>query len=172
MTDRARSLSVAGIAVLRPACGGGAAGSGDAAVVDAGDGPSFDAGAPDSGGAADAGTDAPVQGGYVLPEFPGGVSFFIQLPPQFAPFLPLSGDEATREPATFYDTTSDYFFSYGFVWWLNGAPDLSTAGLREYLRTYFTGLCHVAMPIAVTLNDPVWRYTSSSRALVFLPSGP
>ena len=141
-------------AALLCGCGGGGASSRDDGG-DAGDSAGWDGGPPDGSGGDDGGGDRPQPGGYALPGFSGGVSFFIQLPPSFSPFLPLSGDEATREPAAFYDTTSDYFFSYAFIWWLSGAPDLSTAALHDDLSTYFVGLCEATTPVAVTLAEPV-----------------
>jgi len=110
------------------------------------------AGCSSSSSHADGGADA-APGGYSLPEFQGGFSFFMSLPPDFSPFLPLSGDEATREPAGFHDSTSDYYFSYEFIWWLTGTPDLTTTGLRGDLSDYFNGLCG-STTATVTLDDP------------------
>ncbi len=92
--------------------------------------------------------------GYSLPEFPGGGAFSLRLPPPFSPFLPLSGDEATREPPGFYDPVSSHYFSYGFIWWLTGMPDLSTAALRADIRDYYTGLCNSTVGVTVTLDEP------------------
>ena len=49
-------------------------------------------------GKADAARDGAVVHGYSLPEFPGGFAFHTPLPPSFSPFLPLYGEETTREP--------------------------------------------------------------------------
>ena len=119
--------------------------------------PAFDGG--DGGGdvagdgGADTAVDVPLPGGYMLPEFPGGNTFYLQLPPTFSPFLPLSGEEATREPPGFYDPGSAYLFSYGFIWWLTGTPDLSTAALQTDLRNYYAGACP-STAVTVTLDDP------------------
>ena len=102
---------------------------------------------------ADTAVDVPLPGGYRLPEFPGGNTFYLQLPPTFSPFLPLSGEEATREPPGFYDPASAYLFSYGFIWWLTGTPDLSTEALRTDLRNYYAGACP-STTVTVTLDDP------------------
>ena len=126
-----------------------------AALAACGDGA---ASPPDGGDAsADGGTDVamdvPQPGGYRLPEFPNGNTFYIQLPPSFSPFLPLTGEEATREPPGFYDPASPYLFSYGFIWWLTGTPDLSTAALQTDLRNYYAGVCP-STTAAVTLGEP------------------
>jgi hypothetical protein len=93
--------------------------------------------------------------GYLLPTFPGGYEFFVALPPPFSSFLPLSGEESTREPpeADFYAPASEYFFSYAFIWWLAGTPDLSTAALQSDVDLYYTGLCP-SPTVAVTLQEP------------------
>ena len=93
--------------------------------------------------------------GFSLPGFPGGFTFRTELPPAFSRFLPLYGEEETREPpeADFYDPSSAYFFSYLFIWWLTATPDLSTAALRDDVDLYYTGLCP-SQTVAVTLADP------------------
>jgi len=109
--------------------------------------------APDGDVTADAGGEDAMPHGYTLPGFAGGNSFFYLLPPSFAQFLPLYGQGSTREPSAFYDTTSDYFFSYAFIWWIEGTPDLSTAALHDDIALYYTGLCP-SQTVAVTLADP------------------
>jgi len=99
--------------------------------------------------------DAAPLHGYSLPQRPGGFTFHTQLPPAFSRFLPLSGEEETREPpeADFYDPSSASFFSYLFIWWLTDTPDLSTTALRADLDLYYTDLCP-SQTVAVTLADP------------------
>jgi hypothetical protein len=100
------------------------------------------------------GADAPPHG-YVLPAFPGGYQFALVLPPSFSPSLALSGEEATREPpeSEFYAPGTEYFFSYAFIWWLVGTPDLSTEALQGDVDVYYTGLCP-SQTVAVTLQAP------------------
>jgi hypothetical protein len=145
-------LGIALALALSAACGGG----GSIVRSDGGADSSRDdlPGNADAGSGEDSPTDAAL-GGYNLPSFPGGYDFFYLLPPSFAQFLPLGGQGATREPdsASFYDTTSAYYFSYAFVWWLDGAPDLSTAALTSDLGIYYTGLCP-SQTVKVTLADP------------------
>jgi len=109
--------------------------------------------APEADAALDAGGEDGMPGGYSLPGFPGGNSFFYLLPPSFSRFLPLYGQGSTREPPGFYDATSDYYFSYAFIWWIEGTADLSTPALRQDLQSYYTGLCP-SQTVAVTLDDP------------------
>jgi hypothetical protein len=119
------------------------------APADAGDGADADAEA----GAADA-SDAdaePPAGGFELASFPGGFDDSFSLPPRFAPLLPLTGAEVTREPPGMYEATSDEYFSYAVLWWLTGSPDLGTMALRDDLLIYYIGLCGAA---TVTLDEP------------------
>jgi hypothetical protein len=127
------------IAIVLCGCGGGAT----AQQSDGGD------------AAADTAAEVAPLHGYSLAGFPGGFTFYTRLPPSFSPLLPLSGEEETREPpeADFYDPSSAYFFSYLFIWWLTGTPDLSTAALREDLHIYYAGLCP-SQSATVTLGDP------------------
>ena len=124
-------------------------------------------GGPDD--ASEAGT--PDAGGYTLPSFAGGFDFFLTLPPSFSPFLPLTGEEVTREPPGFHDQTSDHYFSYGFLWWLTGTPDLSTTALHDDLVLYFTGLCP-STTVTATLGDPEGASADAgSGALIARRSG-
>lgn len=122
------------------------------------DGGDADGGQPDVATDAeknpDANPDANPTHGYTLPDIPGGESFPIILPPKFARFLPLSGDEVTREPPGFHEPTSPYYFSYGFIWWLTNSPPVDTASLRSYLGEYYSGLCAAPSPAVVTLDEP------------------
>lgn len=129
----------------RPSAAGGLVDAGDAGHV--GDASDAEAGLPD---ATDAEAGAPV-GGYELASFPDGFDDGFGLPPGFAPFLPLTGAEVTREPPGMYEPTSDHYFSYVVLWWLTGEPSLETSSLRDYLFIYYTGLCGGA---TVTLEEP------------------
>jgi hypothetical protein len=157
MTSIPRSIfalvAVVAAQLLFQACGGGAAQPPrDAATSEA---PPQDSAADatqvfdasDGGVAVDA-------AGYMLSTFAGGAEFFLRLPPSFSMFLPLSGEEVTREPPGFHTPTSDEYFSYEFLWWLTGTPDLSTAALREDLQIYYIGLCP-SQTVTVTLDEPL-----------------
>ena len=116
-------------------------------------------GGRNDGGPATDGGDASGDGtplhGYELPGFPNGFEFNSRLPPTFSPFFPYTGEVSTREPpeAEFYEPSSDHFFSYGFIWWLTGMPDLSTAALRSALQVYYIGLCP-SPTVTVNLGEP------------------
>ena len=63
------------------------------------------------------------------------------LPPQFAPNFPYKGVEELRfSPGMFNKDSSDYF-SYAFVAQLDNTPSVSQLEIKNYLLTYFKGLC-------------------------------
>jgi hypothetical protein len=138
---------------------------GGSAVLDAG---SMDA-SHDAGDAATAGADAGVKAnGYALAIPPDWVDDYLVLPPRFAPGLPLQGGETTREPPGMYEPTSDQFFSYAFLWRLDGNPVLDSDNLRSDITTYYQGLCGAA---TVTLAATSATALPSARAPVATFSG-
>ncbi|WP_300599940.1 hypothetical protein [Niabella sp.] len=63
------------------------------------------------------------------------------LPPTFAPGFPYTGVEELRfSPGMFNKDASDYF-SYAFVAQLNQTTSITQDALKNYLLTYFRGLC-------------------------------
>lgn len=137
--------------LLAGACSGGSqtprdGDPGDVAVT-------ADADAGRDGSAGSDGDGAALHG-YALDSFAGGFDFRLTLPPDFSRFLPLTGDEVTREPPGFHDQASPEYFSYEFLWWLTESPDLSTSALSSDLMLYFTGLC-ASSTVALTLDEPL-----------------
>lgn len=155
------ALAVLGSAATATGCGDGAtaapidAATGDGAPgTDATDGRDSAAASDTTGDVTDGSSQPDAASGYTLSSFAGGFDFALTLPPRFAPFLALAGDEVTREMPEFYGTASPNYFSYGFLWWLTGAPDLSTSALRDHLALYYTGLCALTTAATVTLQEP------------------
>ena len=142
------------------ACGQRVVAGGDGGLSDTGaiDRKSPDIAAPDTGAAIDADVGGPSDGdsatprGFMLDSFVGGFDDHFTLPPRFSPLLPLTGAEVTREPPGFYDVASTTYFSYAFLWWVTGTPDLSTGALRDDLHIYYIGLCGTSR-VTVTLQD-------------------
>ncbi|HMJ51897.1 MAG TPA: hypothetical protein VK540_07460 [Polyangiaceae bacterium] len=141
------------------ACGQADAAGHDGGPPDAGaiDRESPDSAAPDTGAGTDADVggspDGAMPGGFLLDSFVGGFDDHFTLPPRFSSLLPLTGEEVTREPPGFYDVTATTYFSYAFLWWVTGTPDLSTGALRDDLQIYYIGLCGTSQ-VTVTLQDP------------------
>lgn len=99
--------------------------------------------------------------GYTLAVPAGWFDDHLPVPPLFAPSLPLRGSETTREPPGMYDPTSDQFFSYAFLLWLDGNPTLDLNSLRSNIATYYQGLCGAA---TVTLTDTPADTPTATRA--------
>jgi len=64
----------------------------------------------------------------------------IPFPLDFAPELPYRGVEELRFMPGFFDPSASGWWSYAFVWWIEGRPRLDTAVLTDNFRTYFIGL--------------------------------
>jgi hypothetical protein len=76
----------------------------------------------------------------------------IPFPLSFAPQLKYQGTEELRFAPGFFDPQSPGYWSYGFVWWLDGKPELNEKTLNESLPAYFTGLCKAAAAKSLKLD--------------------
>lgn len=63
----------------------------------------------------------------------------IPFPLEFAPELTYKGLEELRFPPGMFKATDEYF-SYAFVWWLDGSEGLDAPALSRALQHYFEGL--------------------------------
>lgn len=64
----------------------------------------------------------------------------IEFPLEFAPSIDLTGVEELRFAPGMFDKDSDTYFTYTFVWWLEGSHHISDKQLSEYMLAYFQGL--------------------------------
>jgi hypothetical protein len=65
----------------------------------------------------------------------------IPFPLEFAPDLPYEGVEELRFSPGMFKPDHEGYWSYAFVWWLDGRPALDAPELTSTLRRYFAGLC-------------------------------
>ena len=65
----------------------------------------------------------------------------IPFPLEFAPDLPYQGVEELRFAPGMFKPDQDGYWSYAFVWWLEGRPALDATKLNADLKSYFAGLC-------------------------------
>ncbi len=65
------------------------------------------------------------------------------LPISFAPQIPYTGVEDIRFTPGWAKKNSPEYWSYAFLWWLNGSVEINTAVLDSNLKTYYTGLAEV-----------------------------
>jgi hypothetical protein len=61
-------------------------------------------------------------------------------PPGFAPDIKLTGFEEARFAPGMFDNTSPNYFTYVLVISADGAPDLDSAALKDFLEKYYRGL--------------------------------
>jgi hypothetical protein len=78
---------------------------------------------------------------FVWPAPEGWKTETIPFPLDFAPDLPYRGREELRFAPAFFEPSAPGYFSYAFVWWLEGSPALDQQSLERDLARYFAGLC-------------------------------
>ena len=61
-------------------------------------------------------------------------------PPGFAPDIQLTGFEEARFSPGMFDTSSPNYFTYVLALSLNGAPNLDSPALKDFLEKYYRGL--------------------------------
>ena len=93
-----------------------------------------------------------------------GVERF-SLPPDFAPSIRFSGVEDLRFAPGWADGTKEGYWSYAYVWWLDGKPALDAAGLQESLKAYYTGLVGRNIPRRKIPADKVVPTTVALKKL-------
>jgi hypothetical protein len=64
----------------------------------------------------------------------------IPFPLDFAPSLAFRGSEELRFPPGMWKPDAPDYWSYAFVWWLEGRPALDARTLEDALARYFAGL--------------------------------
>lgn len=75
-----------------------------------------------------------------LPAVAGWEKESFKLPPDFAPKLPLQGNEDILFAPGWGDKNSLNHWSYCFLWSVTKNPDYTADNLKAYLTDYFTGL--------------------------------
>jgi hypothetical protein len=90
---------------------------------------------------------------FHLPTPPGWQIEIFPFPLEFAPSLPYLGVEELRLAPGFFDAGAPGFWSYVFVWYLEGDVPFTAAGLAKDLETYYEGLAKSRESPA--LYDPI-----------------
>ena len=76
---------------------------------------------------------------YSLPMDGWGIERFL-LPPDFAPQIKYTGVEDLRFTKGWGDAKSDEYWSYAFLWFLNGKPVIDATTIEQSLNAYYDGL--------------------------------
>ena len=82
-----------------------------------------------------------VSGSFQWPLPEGWREETIPFPLQFAPDLLYKGVEELRFSPGMFKPDQEGYWSYAFVWWLEGRPVLDATELNASLQRYFSGLC-------------------------------
>jgi len=64
----------------------------------------------------------------------------IPFPIQFAPVIPYKGNEEIRFTPGWGDSTSIEYWSYTFLWFIEGKPHITADTLQHHITAYFNGL--------------------------------
>ncbi len=70
----------------------------------------------------------------------GWTSEHIPFPISFAGSIPYKGVEDVRFTGGWGNPSSDEYWSYEFVWWLDGEQAMNADTLQQNMRIYYTGL--------------------------------
>lgn len=62
------------------------------------------------------------------------------LPPAFAPTIQYKGMEDIRFAPGWANPASDEYWTYAFVWWIDGEQTINDTTLANHLQAYYTGL--------------------------------
>jgi hypothetical protein len=77
---------------------------------------------------------------YLLPAPEGWSVERFSLPPEFAKDINFKGVEDVRFPPGWGDVKSEEYWTYAFLWWTEGIPELNTSILEKNLKSYYSGL--------------------------------
>jgi hypothetical protein len=77
---------------------------------------------------------------YHFDVLPGWTSEHIPFPISFAGSIPYKGVENVRFTSGWGNPSSDEYWSYEFVWWLDGDQPMNAGTLQQNMRIYYTGL--------------------------------
>lgn len=83
--------------------------------------------------------DAP----YHLPIPKGWTIERFLIPISFAPQIPYKGVEDIRFAPGWADQKSDEYWTYAFLWYLDGSPETNAAIIADNLKAYYTGLIKI-----------------------------
>ena len=80
---------------------------------------------------------------YVLDTIKGwGIERFL-IPISFAPSIPYKGVEDIRFTPGWAKKTTNEYWSYAFLWYLDGSPAFDAKTIENNLKAYYTGLIKV-----------------------------
>jgi hypothetical protein len=103
--------------------------------------------------------DAP----YVLDTIKGWDVERFLIPIAFAPSISYKGVEDIRFTPGWAKKTTNEYWSYAFLWYLNGSPTFDAKTIENNLKAYYTGLLKVNSDSS-KIADKLFPVTSSIRS--------
>lgn len=83
---------------------------------------------------------AAAQNDYKLDVPTGWKTEKFSFPIEFAPQIPYKGTEDVRFAPGWDDPASEEHWTYAFLWWLQGNPQIDADALEQHLKSYYSGL--------------------------------
>ena len=100
---------------------------------------------------------------YVLDTLQGWDIERFLIPISFAPSIPYKGVEDIRFTPGWAKKTSNEYWSYSFLWYLDGTQEFNASRIENNLKAYYTGLIKVNTDSA-KIADKLFPVTSSVKA--------
>ena len=105
---------------------------------------------------------------YELPKPTGWGSETFPLPPSFAPEIKFKGIEDIRFTPGWSKSDNEQYWSYAFIWLLEGKPDISNQLMTDYMAAYYKGIYTVNLKDKST---PKPDFTKSSFKRISIVNG-
>ena len=102
---------------------------------------------------------------YVLDTLKGWDVERFLIPISFAPSIPYKGVEDIRFTPGWSKKTTDEYWSYAFLWYLDGTPTFDANTIENNLKAYYTGLIKVNTDPA-KITDKLFPVTSSIKSRI------
>lgn len=97
-----------------------------------------------------------------------GIERFL-IPISFAPSIPYKGVEDIRFTPGWADAKNEEYWSYAFLWWLDGTPETNATIIADNLKAYYTGLIainreHYKVPVdKITPVQTTFKETKTAK---------
>jgi hypothetical protein len=98
---------------------------------------------------------------FYVPVPEGWTSETFPIPIAFAPAIPFKGVEEVRFTRDWAKEDSAAYWSYVFVWYLEGEENFNPDSLRSYLEKYYTGLVKANMGD----KEPAYHFTKAEAGV-------
>lgn len=97
--------------------------------------------------------DLTIPEGWTTEKFP--------IPIGFAPEIPYQGVEDIRFSPGWGNVKSEEYWTYAFLWYLDGSPEINAEALASNLKAYYTGLIRVNTDSSkISTTNPIPVFTT------------